>query len=49
VSIIRAGRTVRTGTLNGAGTLEVNDLTPGFYHLTLRAASGVKSFAVEVK
>lgn len=43
------GRTVRTGALNGNGTLTVNDLTPGFYHLTLRATNGVKSFAVEVQ
>ena len=43
------GRTVRTGILNGNGTLAVDDLTNGLYHLTLRAANGVKSFAVEVR
>lgn len=43
------GHTVRTGTLNGAGTLTVNELTPGLYHLTLRAANGAKSFSVEVR
>lgn len=43
------GRTVRRGTLNGNGTIAVDDLISGFYHLTLRAANGVKSFAVEVR
>ena len=43
------GRTVRSGTLNGNGTLAVEDLTSGFYHLTLRAANGMKTFAVEVR
>lgn len=43
------GRTVRTGQLNGNGTLDVQDLNSGLYHLTLRAASGVKSFALQVR
>ncbi len=43
------GRAVRTGTLNGAGIITVHELTPGTYHMTLRAANGVKSFSVQVK
>lgn len=43
------GRTVRTGTLNGNGVLNVAELKAGLYHLTLRAANGAKSFAVDVR
>lgn len=43
------GRTVRTGLLNGNGTIAVGELKAGLYHLTLRAPNGAKSFAVEVR
>jgi len=41
------GRTVRTGRITGA--INVADLTPGLYHLTLRTDTGAKSFAVVVR
>ncbi len=43
------GRNVRTGVLNGNGILNTADLNSGLYHLTLRAANGAKSFAVDVR
>lgn len=43
------GRIVNSGQLNGIGTLDVQELTTGLYHLTLRTGNGAKSFAVEVR
>jgi len=43
------GRTVRTGLINSTGLINVGDLNAALYHLTLRAANSVRSFAVEVR
>ncbi|MBP7516061.1 MAG: T9SS type A sorting domain-containing protein, partial [Flavobacteriales bacterium] len=43
------GRIVNSGQLNGIGTLDVQELTTGLYHLTLRTGNGAKSFTVEVR
>ncbi len=43
------GRIVRTGSLNGLGTINVADMNTGIYHLTLRTNDSAKSFALEVR